>query len=189
VRVLALILPIVLVGCSAAPAEPSRSPSAIATPSASASATTAAPTNPEGELLPLQALLPSQLSEVELHTFPVGQDTLDRLAANLGVAREEVEVAYASEHGARFFQMYAVRLAGSPASSLATAWAAIAYPPDVTDVSVVAETSDGRAVTLVHAPSAAARLGTFYLLPQADTLIVVQALDRETAEEALAALP
>jgi hypothetical protein len=181
VRVLALILPIVLVACSvAAPAEPSRSPSATTTPSASA--TPAAAATPEEELPPLQAQLPSELGGVELHTFAVGQDILDRLAAHLGVAPEGVETAYASEHGARFFQMYAVRLAGSPASSLATAWAAIAYPPDVTDVSVVAETSDGRAVTLVHAPSPAARLGTFYLLPQADTLVVVQALDRETAE-------
>ena len=88
------------------------------------------------QLPPLQGQLPSQLGEVELHTFAVGQDILDRLVAHLGVAPDEVEVAYASEHGARFFQIYALRLSGSPASSLATAWAAVAYPPDVTDVSV-----------------------------------------------------
>jgi hypothetical protein len=182
-----LILPIVLGACSvAAPAEPSQSPSAIATPRASA--TTAAVATPE-ELPPLQAQLPSQLGEVELHTFAVGQDILDRLAATLGVARAEVEAAYASEHGARFFQTYAIRLAGSPASSLATAWAAVAYPPDVTDVSVTEEAIGGSAVTVVHSPSAASRLGTFYLLPRDETLIVVQAPERVIAEEALAALP
>lgn len=187
-RVRALILPIVLGACSvAAPAEPSQSPSAIvATPSASA--TTAAVATPE-ELPPLQAELPSELGGVELHTFAVGQDVVDRLAATLGVARAEIEAAYASEHGARFLQMYAIRLPRSPASSPATAWAAVAYPPDVSDVSVTEESIDGRAVTVVHAPSAAARLGTFYLLPRGETLFVVQAFDREVAEEALAALP
>ena len=186
-RVPALILPIVLVACSvAAPAEPSQSPSAIATPSASV--TPAASATAE-DLPPLQAQLPSQLGGVELHTFAVGQDILDRLATHLGVEPEEVEAAYASEHGARFFQMYAIRLARSPASSLATAWAAVAYPPDVTDVSVAEETLDGRVVTVVNAPSAAARLGTFYLLPRDETLLVVQAFDRETAGEALSALP
>ena len=146
-----------------------QSPSAFATPSASA--TSAAAASPE-KLPPLQAQLPGQLGGVELHTFAVGQDTLDRLAAARGVPRTDVEAAYASEHGARFFQMYA-----------------IAYPPDVTDVSVTEETIDGRAVTVVHAPSAAGRLGTFYVLPRDGTLFVVQALDRETAEEALAGLP
>ncbi len=186
-RVRALILPIVLAACSAAaPAEPSQSPAATATPSARATPSVAA--TPE-DLPPLQGQLPSQLGEVELHTFAVGQDILERLAAHLDVAPEAVEAAYASEHGARFFQMYAIRLPGSAASSLATAWAAVAYPPEVTDVSVTDETIDDLAVTVVHAPSAAARLGTFYLLPGDETLVVVQALDRETAEEALAGLP
>jgi len=182
-----LLLPMVLGACSvAAPAEPSQSPSAVATPSAGATPATSA--TPE-ELPPLQAQLPSQLGGVELHTFAVGPDILDRLAAELGVAPEAIEAAYASEHGARFFQMYAIRLAGSPASSLATSWAAVAYPPDVSDTSVMEETIDGRAVTVVRAPSAAARLGTFFLLPRDETLLVVQAFDHETAEEALAALP
>jgi hypothetical protein len=187
VRVRALILPIVLGACSAAaPAEPPQSPPAVATPSASA---TVAPVATSRDLPPLQGQLPSQLGEVELHTFAVGQDILDRIAAHLGVAPEEIEAAYASEHGARFFQMYAIRLPASPASLLATAWAAAAYPPDVSDVSVTEETIDGRAVTVVHAPNAAARLGTFYVLPREETLLVVQALEREVAEEALAGLP
>lgn len=185
-RVRALILPIVLASCSAAaPAEPSQSPDAAATPSAKATPPVAA--TPE-DLPPLQAQLPSQLGSVELHTFAVGQEILERLAANLRVAPNEIEAAYASEHGARFLQMYAIRHAGSPASSLATAWAAVAYPPDESDVSVTQEMIDGRTVTVVHAPSAAARLGTFYLLPRDETLFVVQAFDGETAEEALAAL-
>ena len=177
-----------LVACSvAAPAEPSQSPSAIAIPNASATPT--ARGDPGMLSLPFKPSCPASWAEVELHTFAVGQDILERLAAELGVAPEEIEAAYASEHGARFFQMYAIRLAGSPASSLATAWAAVAYPPDVSDVSVTEETIDGMAVTVVHAPSAAARLGTFYLLPRGETLLVVQAFDIETAEEALAALP
>ena len=186
-RVRALILPIVLAACSVAtPAEPSQSPTAAATPGARATPAVAATSE---DLPPLQGQLPSELGGVELHTFAVGQDILERLAAELGVAQDEVEVAYASEHGARFFQMYAIRLAGSPAGALATAWAAVAYPPDVRDASVTEEKVEGRAVTVVHAPSAAARLGTFSLLPRDETLFVVQAFDIETAREALAGLP
>ena len=79
--------------------------------------------------------------------------------------------------------------AASAEPSQSPAVAAVAYPPDVTDVSVTDETIDDMAVTVVHAPSAAPRVGTFYLLPRDETLFVVQAFDRETAGEAFAGLP
>jgi hypothetical protein len=41
----------------------------------------------------------------------------------------------------------------------------------------------------VDSPSARSRLGTFWLAWRAETLVVIQALERADAEEALAALP
>jgi hypothetical protein len=134
-------------------------------------------------------VLPTTLGGVELHTFEVGHDILERLAAEIGVPRDQIEMAWASEHGVRFLQMYAVRLAGTPAASLATAWEAAAYPPDVEDVVVSDQTIGGRRVTVVHAPGAATRLGTFYVLAQDEILTVVQAMDSEVAAEAIASLP
>lgn len=47
----------------------------------------------------------------------------------------------------------------------------------------------GKLVTVVHSPSTAARLGTFYAYSSGDMLLVVQAFDPDVAAEALAALP
>jgi hypothetical protein len=186
VRAWAWIIPVMLAGCSAVPLEPS----AIPPPTAPApDPSTSEATTPSAEPTSLQSLLPSRLGDVELHTFAVGQDILERLATELGVPTEQLETAYASEHGARFLQMYAVRRVGTPARSLATGWEAAAYPPDVEDVVVSDQRIGGRPVTVVHAPSAAARLGTFYVLAQDETLFVVQALDSEVAAEAIASLP
>ena len=42
------------------------------------------------------------------------------------------------------------------------AWTAVAYAPDVADVSVSERTVAGRTVTVITAPSVAAQIGTFY---------------------------
>jgi len=139
--------------------------------------------------VPIGSVLPTELGGVELHTFAIGEEILARLAERLGVTIDELETAFASEHGARFMQIYALRLPGTDASALATGWAAIAYPPEVPDVAVSEETIDGRAVTVVHSPSASPRLGTFYLYGSGPTLFVVQALERDVAMEALGSLP
>jgi hypothetical protein len=137
----------------------------------------------------VDAALPAELDGVELHTFAVGEDILARLAAALGVAPDELETAFASDHGARFLQMYAIRLSEATADALADAWGAVAYPADATDVTVADETLDGRTITVVDSPSTRSRLGTFYLDRRGDTLIVVQAFDFSVAVEALASLP
>jgi hypothetical protein len=132
---------------------------------------------------------PSELGGVDLHTFAVGQDILARLASRQGVATDELEAAFASNHGARFVQMYAVRLRGTTAAALVDAWGAVAYPPEVDDVGITRETMNGRPLTVVHSPSTAARLGTFYLDRRGETLIVVQAFALDVALEALASIP
>jgi hypothetical protein len=189
VRIAALLLAWLLAACSASTAVPSTS-SAVDPASPSTSSPTPAHTVAAAdEPVPIGSVLPTELEGVELHTLTVGHDILERLPTHLGVAREKLEVAFASDHGARFVQMYAARLVGMPVVSLASGWAAIAYPPGVDDVEVSEEMIDGMAVTVVHSPGAAPRLGTFYLLPRGETLIVVQALEREIAEEALGSLP
>jgi len=137
----------------------------------------------------LQTLLPAELDGVELHTFAVGEDILARLAADMGVSRDQLSTAFASDHGSRFVQTYAIRLPGTGASELAAGWTAVAYPPDLSDVVVTEETIDGRPITVVHSPSASPRLGTFYLDSRGDALIVVQALDSDVASEVLASIP
>ena len=134
-------------------------------------------------------MLPTVLREVELHTFAVGPDIMERLAERLGVGTDDFEVRYASEHGARFLQMYALRLPGTSGAQLVEAWVAVAYPPDVTDASSSEQSVAGKTVTVVSAPSAAARIGTFHVYSADDTLLAVQAFDADVAAEALAALP
>jgi hypothetical protein len=160
------------------------SPPASPLPTASVSSTPTA-----DESTPIETNLPTELGGVELHSFAVGQDILLRLADRLAVDATAFEAAYASEHGARFLQMYALRLPGTDGAALRTAWAEVAYPPDVTDVVVSEDDIEGRLVTVVDAPSARSRLGTFYLHSLDDTLFVVQAFDRGVATEALSALP
>ncbi|MGH2418830.1 MAG: hypothetical protein ACRDFY_10895 [Candidatus Limnocylindria bacterium] len=143
---------------------------------------------PTTAVAPIGSVLPTHLAGLELHTFGVGGDILARLADAHGVAVDDLETAFASEHGARFIQMYAIRLPGTTATALAATWVAVAYPPGVDDVDVTEETIAGRLVTVVHAPSLAPQVGTFYLYPRDDILFVVQTFDPVAAREALAAL-
>lgn len=148
------------------------------------------PVSSPGTAEPLLAtMLPIELGGVELHTFAVGEDTIGRLASNLGISVEELEARFASDHGARFLQMYALRAPSLGGPELVEAWTAVAYPPDVTDATISEESVAGRPVTVVNAPSAASRLGTYYVYDSHDTLIVVQAFDPQVAAEALAVLP
>ena len=59
----------------------------------------------------LEAVLPRELDGVELHSFAVGEDILARLASRFGVVPDDLETAFASDHGARFLQMYAIQAA------------------------------------------------------------------------------
>lgn len=138
--------------------------------------------------MPIESVLPTHLAGLELHTFEVGGDILARLAGAHGVAVDELETAFASEHGARFIQMYAIRLPGTSAASLAATWPEVAYPREVNDVEVGEETIEDRPITVVTSPSLAPQVGTFYLRPREDTLFVVQTFDPVAAREALAAL-
>lgn len=173
-----------LVACSVTPAAPSTTgPTQTNRPSATASAIATA-----GEPASIGSALPVELSGVELHTFAVGEDVLLRLAEELGVAISDLEVAFASDHGARFVQMYALRLRGTDTGQLAATWAAVAFPPDITEVSVSESTVADRMVTVVESAGLPS-VGTYYLDPRDDILIVVQAFDVETATDALAAVP
>lgn len=179
----AVLLLVLLAGC--ARGTPAPSPSLGSTPVPVPATTSPAPSPPP----PPERLLPVELGGVELHTFAVGTDILERLATTLGVASDALEVRYASDHGARFLQMYAVRLPGTESAALADAWAQVAYPSVVTDVERSEETVGGRVVTVVHSPATAPRLGTFYLFVDAETLRVVQAFDPAVAAEAIQAMP
>ena len=183
------MLTIALAACSG-PTGPARSDQAARpSPSVGADRTVAEATPSVEAQQSLDDMLPVELGGVELHTFAVGKDALERLAQRLGVRVEELDVRNASEHGARFLQMYAVRAQGLSGPELVAAWAAAAYPDDISDATSSQQTVSGKAVSVVHAPSAAARLGTYYSYSVDDTLLVVQAFDPEVAAEALAALP
>ena len=114
---------------------------------------------------------------------------VSRLAATLGVQPSAVEVAYASEHGARFFQAYAMRASGVDGGALLEAFVASAYLADEGDVTLSEASIGGKPVTVVSQPATAARLGTYYAYTAGDVLLVVQAFDPQIAEEVLAALP
>lgn len=181
-----------LVGCAptgqpGAPATDGRteSPEAAVTqqPFTSASPRSASPT------VALPELLPASLDGVELHTFAVGGDILDRLAPTLGVEPTAIEAAYASEHGARFFQSYAIRVPGVEGSRLLEAFAASAYDPSEGEVTADEASVGGRSVTVVTQSATAARLGTFYAYLMDDVLLVVQAFDPVVADEVVSALP
>jgi len=185
------ILALTLAACAAPPPALPASQPATTMPSPRASETDIVGSSEATASQPpsLQALLPAEHDGVELHTFAVGEDILARLAADMDASRDQLMTAFASDHGSRFVQTYAIRLPGTPASALAAGWAAVGYPPDVSDVAVRDETIDGRPITVVHSPSASPRLGTFYLDSRGDTLIVVQAFDSDVASEVLASVP
>jgi hypothetical protein len=188
-------LALLLTACAATPSAPALDapPTETATPTESGTPRstprpTPSPTPREAEP-PIDSILPHSLGGVELHTFAVGQDILERLAARVAAAIETFEVRYASEHGARFLQMYALRLPGTTGEQLVDAWVAVAYPPDVRDATSEEQSIGGRMVVVVSAPSATARIGSFYVYSSGDTLIAVQAFDPDVAAEALAAVP
>lgn len=182
-----VLVTLLLAGCAAAPQStpPEAAPNSDIAVPRSVRPSTAAPETPP----PIDSMLPGTLGGVELHTFAVGQDILERLAARLAVAIDQFEVRYASEHGARFLQMYALRVPGTTGAQLVEAWVAVAYPPDVEDASSSEQSLAGKTVILVSAASAAARIGTFHIYSYGDTLLAVQAFDPQVAAEALAQLP
>lgn len=183
------MLALLLAACSGPPVPPRTDQSPSPSPSVAASRTLPETTAPIVAERSLDDMLPAELGGVELHTFAVGEDALERLAVRLGLRPEELGVRNASEHGARFLQMYAIRAPGVSGRELLEAWDEAAYPEDILDATSTQRTVSGKAVTATHSPSAASRLGTYYSYSVADTLLVVQAFDREVAAEALAALP
>jgi hypothetical protein len=136
-------------------------------------------------------LLPRELDGVELHTFAVSSDVLARLADAAGVAVEELEVAYASEHGARFIQMLAIRHPAIEAERLRDLFAQVAYGAvvDAMPTSRTEEVAGVEDVLVTEDPELAPRLGVFYSLVRGDALVVVQAFARVDAEAAITALP
>ena len=132
-------------------------------------------------------MLPARIGTTELHTFPVGQDWLARLATRLGMETGDLQVAYASDHGAAFVQMYAIRAKGIHAAELLAGLAMVAYPSGKAEVS--AKTIAGRSVTVINQPETANRLGTFYAFAVGDTLIVAEAFAEPVVERAFQALP
>ncbi|MDQ2933914.1 MAG: hypothetical protein M3R49_02845 [Chloroflexota bacterium] len=132
-------------------------------------------------------MLPVRIGSTELHTFPVGQDWLARLASKLGIGTKPVAVAYASDHGAAFVQMYAIRVEGIDAGRLLGRLVAVAYPSG--DVEVTSKLIAGRNVTVINQPTTAYRLGTFYAFAAGDTLIVAEAFAEPVVERAFQALP
>jgi hypothetical protein len=132
-------------------------------------------------------MLPVRIGTTVLHTFPVGQDWLTRLASRLGVSRSSLDVAYASDHGAAFVQMYAIRALGFDTSQLLATLAAVAYPTGKADVS--SKTIAGREVTVINQAKTANRLGTFYAFGIGDALIVAEAFAEPVVERAFQALP
>lgn len=97
----------------------------------------------------LAELLPTSLNGIELHTFAVGGDVVDRLGSTLGIERTAIEAAYASEHGARFFQTYALRVPGVDGPRLLEAFVASAYDPSEGEVTRDETTVGGRPVIVV----------------------------------------
>jgi hypothetical protein len=132
-------------------------------------------------------MLPVRIGSTELHTFPVGQDWLARLASKLGIGTKSLAVAYASDHGAAFVQMYAIRVEGIDTARLLTGLAQVAYPSG--DVDLSSKLIAGRNVTVINQPATADRLGTFYAFGEGDTLIVAEAFAEPVVERAFQALP
>ena len=157
----------------------------------SAASLTAAPSASASRKIrrPVGDYLPAELDGVELHTFAVSQDVTGRLAQLAGVDIGELELAYASEHGARFIQVIAARAPGVSPERLRALFPAAAFPPDGADAEVTQAELAGTAVSAVSSPATVSRLGTYYLLVRDDALVVVQSFDPADAEDAIAALP
>ncbi|HEY7463380.1 MAG TPA: hypothetical protein VH987_02955 [Candidatus Limnocylindria bacterium] len=161
-------------------------------PSATASAagSSSQQPSPAADDRPLQDLLPADFADTEAHTFAVGQEMLAALAAGVGASPDDLEVAFASDHGPAFVQMFAIRIAGHEPQELLDALPEAAYPEETPDSIVVDEAQlGGRDVTVISQPEEVARLGTFYALIDGGTLIVAQTLAEEVAAAAIEALP
>ncbi|HYM52528.1 MAG TPA: hypothetical protein VEW45_03470 [Candidatus Dormibacteraeota bacterium] len=184
-------LALALAGCGDA----TRTDGSQALPTASVEARTAAPPgatvtgSPEISPIPVGLLLPTELGGVELHTFAVGQDSVARLLTELDAAPAELEIAYASEHGARFLQLYALRVRGVDGEALLNAFVAAAYDPAAGTIDRSDEEIADHSVTVINQPATAGRLGTFYAYTLGDALLVAQGFDRQTVEDGLGALP
>jgi hypothetical protein len=155
------------------------------TPAASAEATP----EPTPDARPLLGLLPADFRGVEAHTFPVGQDMLARLATALGLRPGGLDVAYASDHGPAFVQMYALRASGHDPGELLDALSQAAYAGASGSVTVEERQLGDRRVTVISEPSQAASIGSFYALVDGETLIVAQALAEPVVEAAFHELP
>lgn len=178
-----------LAACSttAAPGQGSPDPRAGSDAAASSSVAGRAShtSQPTPDERPLQNLLPAEFRGVEAHTFPVGQDMLERLALAIGIRRRALEVAYASDHGPAFVQMFAVRAPGGDPLELLEALPHAAYP-DAADGAIIAariQLGDHR-VTAISDPSAASSIGSFYAQVDGRTLIVAQSFAEPVAEAA-----
>jgi hypothetical protein len=180
----ALALTLGVAGCALAGPAATASPYAPRTAASIGATPTPGPTPSPKALL---SMLPAKIGTTELHTFPVGQDWLARLATRLGIEIGELEVAYASDHGAAFVQMYAIRAAGIQAAQLLAALVTVAYPSGTAEVS--SKTIAGRDVTVINQPETANRLGTFYAFAVGDTLIVAEAFAEPVVERAFQAVP
>lgn len=181
-----------LVACAGRVGTTGQSPTAVP-PSATAVASVTPVASPLATATPdtrlLQGLLPSDFGGSEAHTFAVGEEMLARLTAELGLAPGDLEVAFASDHGTNFVQMYAVRAPGHSAGETLAALALVAYP-DARETTTVTERRMGvRMVTIIGEPTEAESLGTLYCVADGQVLIVAQAFDKAVAEAAFDELP
>lgn len=114
---------------------------------------------------------------------------LARLATELDMATDDLEVAFASDHGANFVQMYALRAPGHSADEILAGLVLVAFP-DAQETTTSTEQRLGvRMVTVISEPTEAARLGTLYCLADGQVLIVAQAFTEAVAEAAFDELP
>ncbi|HET7521452.1 MAG TPA: hypothetical protein VFK61_07945 [Candidatus Limnocylindria bacterium] len=188
-----LLVGVLVVGCSG-PSGTVSSPVVVVTTTTSTASPlvgSATPTaSPEPDRRPLQSLLPSDFRGTEAHTFAVGEEMLAALADAVDARRPDLDVAFASDHGPAFVQMFAIRADGVDPMALLAALPAAAYRGAQADsISVTRGGLGGHDLTVISQPEQAPRLGTFYAFADGGTLIVVQALAEPVAEAAIEAMP
>ncbi|HEX2141987.1 MAG TPA: hypothetical protein VHK28_06890 [Candidatus Limnocylindria bacterium] len=163
IRLAATAACLLLAGCApAVSAPPPPSGTSIPSPPATSVLTPGESSTAAG-LRDLQDLLPADFGGVEAHTFPVGQDMLARLAAELGVEDDDVQVAFASDHGPAFIQMFAMRVVGSTADQVADALTRTAYPAEAQPRVSSLRLAD-RDLAVIRDEALATQRGTFYVL-------------------------
>jgi hypothetical protein len=175
-------------GCSARVGSPPTGsvPSSANTAPSVAPSPAFASASQEADAIPIGDYLPTELDGVDLHTFAVMREITARLVQSVG---GKLDLAHASEHGARFIQMVAMRSSRADADKLRFLFAAAAFPPDGGGAEVSELELAGEPVVAVSDPASAARLGTYYLLSRGDVLVVVQSFREADAAAAIAALP